>query len=86
MGYSVKRSREIGFRKVLGAKGMDLVIQFIGESLMLSFFSLIFSVFLIKWLIPLFNDFFGTTLHFNLIHNFKGIVGLAGFAIVNGII
>jgi len=86
MGYSIRRSREIGFRKVLGAKGRDLAFQFIGESLMLSFFSLVFSVFLIKWLIPLFNDFFGTTLHFNLIHNFKGIVGLAGFAIVNGII
>ena len=85
-GYSVKRSREVGFRKVLGAKGKDLAIQFIGESLILSFFSLIFSVFLIKWLMPFFNDFFGTTLHLDLIHNFKCIVGLTGFAFVNGII
>jgi putative ABC transport system permease protein len=52
---SVKRSKEIGIRKVAGAVRFVLVKQFIGEAVMLTFFAVIVSFLLITLLLPAFN-------------------------------
>jgi putative ABC transport system permease protein len=52
---SVKRSKEVGVRKVVGSSRFSLVVQFFGESMLLSFLSLLVSVALIQILLPLFN-------------------------------
>lgn len=56
---SVKRAKEVGVRKVIGSSRAYLIGQFFGESLLLSFFSLLISILLTWLLLPAFNDFTG---------------------------
>lgn len=64
VGRSLKRAKEVGIRKVVGAARTQLVFQFIGEAVMVSFISI-----LIGWCasivaLPLFNDLAGKQLIF----------------------
>ena len=62
---SAKRAREVGMRKVLGADRFMLIKQFLGESLLLSFFAVIVSILLIELLMPVFNNLAGNNFHLN---------------------
>jgi len=53
---SVKRAREIGVRKVVGAVRTVLIRQFIGESLFVTSLAVIVSLVLLTLLLPLFNQ------------------------------
>jgi putative ABC transport system permease protein len=53
---SVKRAKEIGVRKVVGAVRGVLIRQFISESLLLTFMAVIVSLFILVALLPLFNQ------------------------------
>jgi putative ABC transport system permease protein len=53
---SLRRAKEVGMRKVLGAEKKQLVGQFLGESLLLSFGAFLLSIMLVIVLLPLFND------------------------------
>jgi len=50
------RSREVGIRKSIGAQKNSLVIQFISESMLLSFIALIFAIVIVQLLLPFFNE------------------------------
>lgn len=52
---SVKRSREVGLRKVFGSKKAQLIFQFINESFITTALSLILAILLIFLALPLFN-------------------------------
>jgi predicted permease len=52
---SEKRAREVGVRKVLGARKKNLIWQFIGEAMILSFLSLIIAIGIIYFVFPSFN-------------------------------
>lgn len=52
---SVKRAREIGIRKVVGAFRSSLIGQFIGEAVMLAFIAMLISGALVILLLPAFN-------------------------------
>ena len=54
-GY-MKRAKEIGVRKVLGASKSSLIAQFLGEATLLSIASLIFALILIVFGLPVFNQ------------------------------
>jgi ABC-type antimicrobial peptide transport system permease subunit len=56
---SVKRAKEIGIRKVVGAAKGILVVQFIGEALMLTFLAMLGALALVYFLLPLFNNLTG---------------------------
>ena len=56
---SVNRSKEVGVRKVVGAQRGSLIRQFIGESMLVSFVSLILALLLVHALMPFFNDLTG---------------------------
>jgi ABC-type antimicrobial peptide transport system permease subunit len=53
---ATKRAKEVGIRKSIGASQGSLIGQFIGESMMITFFSLILSVFFVELSLPVFND------------------------------
>lgn len=53
---SIKRAKEVGVRKVVGSSRFNLINQFFGESILLSFLSVFVSVILIQIFLPLFND------------------------------
>lgn len=52
---SLKRTEEIGLRKVIGARRGQIVIQFMSETFIVTFFALIASCLLLLWFIPAFN-------------------------------
>ncbi|WP_033962366.1 ABC transporter permease [Psychroserpens jangbogonensis] len=53
---SMKRAKEIGVRKVLGAGKNSLVVQFLGEAILLSLSSLFFALIFIALALPIFNQ------------------------------
>lgn len=67
---SSSRAKEVGLRKVVGAKRTQLIYQFLGESIFMSSFSLILSLFFVKMALPVLNiltskhlTFFSTQTH-----------------------
>ena len=56
---SIKRSKEIGIRKVVGAFRSSLIRQFIGEAILLSFMAVLIALLLVAILLPFFNDLTG---------------------------
>jgi putative ABC transport system permease protein len=61
---SVKRAREIGIRKVVGAIRPALIGQFLSEAILLSFFSVIFALAMVILALPAFNAMTGKHIHF----------------------
>lgn len=59
---SVRRMKEIGIRKTVGASKAQVVFQFLGESVVLSLVALNFAVLLIELLLPLINPVIGKEL------------------------
>lgn len=53
------RAKEVGVRKVVGASKNQLMAQFIGESIIITFCALIFAFLLAQLLLPLFNTLTG---------------------------
>jgi putative ABC transport system permease protein len=68
-----RRVKEVGIKKIGGStKGM-LIMQFLSESFILSFISLIIALIYIKITLPYFNNLLGTNLFLNLLANWYAI-------------
>ena len=59
---SAKRAKEVGVRKVVGAVRFALIGQFIGEAMLLTFFSFIIAIVLVAAFLPAFNSLTGKQL------------------------
>ena len=57
IGQSLKRSKEIGIRKVVGSSRKQLIKQFLVESFLVSFIAFVIAIFLTKTVLPFFNEF-----------------------------
>ena len=73
---SSKRAREIGMRKVLGAERTQLIYQFLGESLFISFVSTFLAIILVQITIPYFNNFVEKELSLSLFSDSMIGIGL----------
>ncbi len=65
---SVKRAREVGVRKVCGATRLQLIIQFISESIIIASLACLIALMLIEFSLPFLNNYLGTDL--SLFHFF----------------
>lgn len=82
---SVKRAREIGVRKVVGAVRSVLIKQFIGESLLITSLAIIVSLVLLVLLLPVFNQI--TRKEIELPFNQAGFwLKLGGLTLITGLI
>ena len=63
---SEKRAREVGVRKVMGAGKNKLVVQFIAESLLMSFLAVILAVLIVYLVLPMYSTLVKKPLGFNL--------------------
>ncbi len=61
-----KRAKEVGIKKVSGSSKKMLVSQFLSESILLSFTSLIIAIIIIENSLPYFNNLLGIKLHLSL--------------------
>ncbi|MEL7146110.1 MAG: FtsX-like permease family protein, partial [Bacteroidota bacterium] len=78
IAISSKRLKEIGVRKVMGSGRKQLIIQFLGENMMLCFLALVVSLGFASWMVPAYSEMWpGIDLHFNLTKD----IGLIGFLI-----
>ncbi|MBS0028106.1 ABC transporter permease [Chitinophaga sp. 22321] len=59
---AVKRAKEVGVRKVVGAMRGVLIIQFIGEAILLAFIAIIIALLIVALLLPAFNQLSGKQL------------------------
>jgi len=83
---SVKRSREIGLRKVLGANRSNTAIQFLGEFLVLTIIAFLIAIILVILFMPLFNDVFGRELKLDILFRKTTILASLGIILFTGII
>jgi putative ABC transport system permease protein len=82
---SAGRAKEVGVKKVAGAKKSGLMFQFIGESLMIVMISAIIAVALVYAFTPMFNQLLGKKLAYGLLDNPTGIISLLGLIIFIGV-
>ena len=74
---SATRAKEVGVRKVVGAKRSSLVGQFISEALLLTVFAVALALLLVALLLPLFNHLTGKQIALPLSEfSFWGMLGL----------
>jgi len=63
---STKRAKEVGIRKVVGADRGQLIVQFLGESILLTAFAMLLAVALVELALPSFGAFLEKPLAFSL--------------------
>lgn len=63
---AVKRSREVGVRKVMGANRKQLVKQFLGETFLLTFIAVLFALTIAELALPYLNNFLEQNLHLDI--------------------
>jgi len=76
------RVTEIGVRKTFGASRSQLANQFISESIVVFFISLLFALFLVNLSLPIFNSLAGKELSVLSLINGNIILGIIGMMIV----
>ncbi len=57
--YSLKRAKEVGVRKTLGSGKIELIRQFLSESGLITFISLVLAVMVARIALPFFNELSG---------------------------
>lgn len=83
---SAGRAREVGLRKVVGSKRGTLIGQFLSESVVLTFISLIISIILLIVLLPKFNMLSGKSFDLSVLYSPVAIISVVGIILVAGII
>jgi putative ABC transport system permease protein len=83
---SSRRAKEVGIKKVGGSTRGMLIAQFLSESFILSFVSLIFAIVIVKVSLPYFNNLLGANLNLKLISNWYTIPVLLLFSMFVGLI
>jgi len=83
---SANRAKEVGLRKVVGAQRAQLIKQFIGESMILTFIAILLSLFLVFFTLPIFNNISGKNLAMTYLSNPVLLLGLFGFFIIVSLI
>lgn len=80
-----RRAKEVGIKKIGGSTRGMLVAQFLTESFILAFVSLIFALLIVKLSLPYFNNLLGTKLSLNLFSAWYTIPGLILFTLIVGL-
>ncbi|WP_337043936.1 ABC transporter permease [Emticicia sp. 17c] len=83
---SVKRSKEVGIRKVLGSVKKQLVIQFLAESILITSLAMVLAYAFIFLFLPYFNQLANKTLSFWFFLNYKVVLALLLVSFISGIV
>jgi putative ABC transport system permease protein len=80
---SLKRAKEVGIRKSTGSTQMQVLLQFLGESAILCFFTLILATAFTFALLPVFNQLAGKQLSWHQLIQPQLLVWIVGILIFN---
>ena len=81
---SLKRSKEIGIRKVVGGQRSQLARQFLGESFIVCFISFAFAIVLATAALPVFNELANKRLSLSYLADTQLILGFIGLFLISG--
>lgn len=81
---ATRRTKEVGIKKVVGAGRGELVVQYLGESMLLACLALILAVGFVYLLLPAFNNITGKTLR--LVFDGRLMVVLLGLTLFTGLV
>ena len=82
---SATRAKEVGVKKVAGAYKSGLIIQFLGESLMIVTIAMLLSVVFVYLLTPTFDQLIGKELSVGLLNSFTGLLSILVLILFVGI-
>jgi putative ABC transport system permease protein len=80
------RAKEVGMRKVVGARRNHLINQFYGESLLLSFVSVFIALAMVSLFLPAFNNVAQKNMKLDLGSNLPILLGLLGITLFTGFV
>lgn len=80
------RGREIGIRKLVGAGRQQLIVQILGENIVIALVALTIAISVVELALPFYNDAIGKELTLNYLHDWPFMIGLLALAIVLGFI
>lgn len=83
---SMKRAKEIGLRKVIGAKRGQMIGQFIIESLLSAVIAFLLAIGLVEVMLPYFNSLAGANLSLRIAGNASVFLGLLGLVLLVGLV
>ena len=83
---SLKRAKEIGIRKVVGGQRGQLIMQFLGESTILSFVAFVLGIVLVVVLLPFFNTLANKSLAFSYLLSVKLVLGYIGIFLITSLL
>jgi len=83
---SASRAKEVGLRKVSGARRTDIMGQFLGESVLLAFFGLVAAMILVALGLPAFNRLAGKSIVPSELLAPSFLFGLAAMALLTGLL
>lgn len=83
---ATKRAKEVGLRKVVGAFRRQLVIQHLGESLLIAFMALTIAIILDSLSVGWLNSFTGKSLQLNLTNNATTTLAFLAFTVATGLV
>ncbi len=83
---AMKRAREVGMRKVLGAVKSNLVFQFLGEAIVVASLAIVTAFLFFEMARPLFYHILGTDISFSYVDNFGFVIGLVGAGLLTGLL
>lgn len=83
---ATRRAKEIGIKKVCGTRQSSLVLQFLLETFVLSFFALLLALLVTRLVLPYFNDLLDLNLHIGLFENWYTIPALLLMSLIIGIL
>lgn len=82
---SEQRAKEVGVRKVMGAQRRTLMLQFIGESIVMAFLAMLTACLLVLITLPWFNELVGKKLSTGFGNPMQWLL-LCGIAVVCGLV
>jgi putative ABC transport system permease protein len=83
---SAKRAKEVGLRKVIGARRAQLISQFFVESMSMTLVSMVLAAGLVVFLLPRVNDFIRKSMAFNPLHDGGQLAGLTALGLIVGFV
>ncbi|MDN3596006.1 ABC transporter permease [Zunongwangia endophytica] len=82
---SVERAKEVGIRKVIGAQKKQLMLQFVGESLIITILAFILGIALATLALPYFNTLAGQAVALGIFSNWSYVGLFFGIALAIGL-
>ena len=80
------RAREISLRKTVGATRPQLIVQFLGEALLMALVSLVIALALVEVLLPLYDSFLNRPISFDYLADWPLLLAILVAAIVAGLL